>query len=223
MIQTERPRTPTRKLPLAPHYPGGLLTGRQLRQLADIAEHLDASLKLSNAGISLLGLTSEERDYALAELQQPAESFISPTIRAVTMCTGKPHCPRALQDSTEMGLALDQEFFGRELPGKLRIAISGCPNCCSEVFVRDIGLYGTPSGYMLVVGGNAGRQAAIARPVAHSITSDQLLPLITQLLAYYVEHGKDKERLGSTLDRTGWSAFISAVIPVQNQIPADKR
>jgi NAD(P)H-nitrite reductase large subunit len=42
--------------------------------------------------------------------------------------------------------------------------------------------------------------------------------IIDSILAYYRLHGKDKERLGDTLDRTGWDQFIETVIPQEYRL-----
>lgn len=203
------------KIPVTPHIPGGLTSPEQLRQIAEIAERYGGTLKIIGSGIVIMGLSLTDGEKALAELGVKPESFIAKSVRAVHICPGKPHCPMAQQDSTELGLALDSEFFGQEVPGKIRIGVSGCPNCCAEVFVKDIGLYGTAKGYVLAVGGNAGRQAAVAKVVAQNIPADGVAPMIRSILAFFRKHGQAKERLGKTIDRIGWDHFIAETIPAE--------
>lgn len=201
------------KFPVTPHIPGGLTTPQQLRQIADIADQYGGSLKIVGNAITLIGLTLADGEKAIAELGCKGESFIAKAVRSVSFCPGKPACPRALQDSTPLGLALDEEFFGQELPGKLRIAVSGCPNCCVEPLVKDIGMYGTAKGYTLAVGGSSGLQAQIAKIVAQKVPSEEIAPIIRSILAYYRQQGKTKERLGQTIDRLGWDEFVKQTIP----------
>ncbi|MDT8903165.1 nitrite reductase [Anaeroselena agilis] len=201
------------KFPVTPHIPAGLTTPDQLRQIAAIAEKYGGSLKITGGGIVILGLSVADGEKALAELGAKPESFIAKAVRGVAVCPGKPHCPMARQDSTALGLALDAEFFGQPTPGKLRLGISGCPNCCAEVMVKDIGLYGTAEGFTVAVGGNAGRSAKIARVAAEGVPAGQIAPLVRSILAFYRDHGKDKERLGDTIGRVGWEEFLTAVFP----------
>ncbi|SDF60577.1 hypothetical protein [Sporolituus thermophilus] len=133
------------KFPVTPHIPGGLTTPEQLRQIAAVAEKYGGRLKIVGNGITIMGLSLADGEKALAELGCKPESFIAKSVRAVAMCPGKPDCPMAQQDSTALGLALDSEFFGQQAPGKVRIGVSGCPNCCAEVFVKDIGVKFLPS------------------------------------------------------------------------------
>ena len=201
------------KFPVTPHIPGGLTTAKQLHQIADIAEQYGASLKIVGNTITLIGITLADGEKALAELGCKGESFIAKAVRSVSFCPGKPNCPRALQDSSSLGLELDEEFFGQELPGKLRIGVSGCPNCCVEPLIKDIGMYGTAKGYTLAVGGCSGLQAQVARVVTGNIPAEELPPIIRCILAYYRTQGIAKERLGQTIHRLGWDEFMQQTIP----------
>ncbi|AIF54213.1 nitrite reductase [Pelosinus sp. UFO1] len=203
------------KFPVTPHIPGGLTTSAQLRQIAEIADKYEGSLKIVGNTITIIGLNLSDGEKALAELNCQGESFIAKAVRSVAFCPGKPDCPRALQDSSSLGLALDKEFFGQELPGKLRIGVSGCPNCCIEPLVKDIGMYGTAKGYTLAVGGNSGFSAQIATVVAEKVPAEEISSIIQSILTFYRQHGKTKERLGQLITRIGWEQFINETIPSQ--------
>jgi len=201
------------KFPVTPHIPGGLTNPEQLKQIAAVAEKYGGTLKIVGNSITIIGLNLADGEKALAELGAKPESFIAKSVRAVAICPSKPHCPMAQQDSATLGLALDQEFFGQELPGKLRMGVSGCPNCCAEVFVKDIGLFATAKGYTMAVGGNAGRHARVARIVAENLPGELAAPVIRAILDFYRRHGQTKERLGQVVDRIGWDTFAAEVIP----------
>ncbi|QJW48142.1 nitrite reductase [bacterium BFN5] len=201
------------KFPVTPHIPGGLASPQQLRKLADLAERYGGTLKIVGNGITLMGLNAVDGEQALAEMGAKPESFIAKSVRGVSICPSKPHCPMAQQDSATLGLALDQEFFGQEVPGKVRIGVSGCPNCCAEVFVKDIGLFAAAKGYTLVVGGNAGRNAQVGRIIAKNLPEAAVAPLIRAILTYYRQHGQAKERLGQLIERQSWEHFLGAIVP----------
>ncbi|SDD98274.1 nitrite reductase [Sporomusa acidovorans] len=194
-------------LPLAPYLPGGLVAPAQLYRIAEIGEKYGATIKLAGNSIVILGLSPEDRALALAELGLNDQSLSAKAIRSVAICAGKPFCPRALQDSTALGLALEDRLYGTKLPGKLRIGVSGCPNACSEIFIKDIGLYGVAAGYTLVVGGSAGRNAQAGRMIANKVPSAEVLSLIGQILDYYKKYGQPDERLGELISRRGFEDF----------------
>jgi NAD(P)H-nitrite reductase large subunit len=200
-------------LPVTPHLPGGYATPEQLHNIAAAAAKYGGTLKITTGSIAILGLTPADGQKVLDELALAPESFSARSVRAVAMCPGNPYCPMAKQDGTGLGLALDQKFFGQPLPAKLRMGVSACPNCCAEVFVKDIGVYGTPAGYVLVIGGNSGRNAEAGRIIAEQLPAAQVISIIENILNYYRQFGEPKERLGQMLDRIGWDDFIASVIP----------
>lgn len=199
------------KRPLAPRLPAGLITPVMLRKLADIAEKYEGVIKIAGNSIVILGLRPEHHALALSELGLDTQSLSAKAVRSVVVCAGKPHCPRSLEDSTQLGLELDTKFYGTELPGKLRIGVSGCPNGCSEIFVKDIGLYGVAAGYTVIAGGNSGRKAQAGRIVAEKVPPDKVAALIEKIVDYYRTYGKPGERLGQTIDRLGFEDFVTCI------------
>ena len=199
------------KFPVTPHIPGGLTTPAQLRAIADTAAAHQADLKIVGNSITLLGVNIADGEKVIAALHVEGESFIAKAVRGVTICPGKPHCPMARQDSTSLGLEMDKLHFGRPLPGKLCIGHSGCPNCCAEVFVKDIGFYADAQGFHLVLGGNGGRQAIVGRETAKNLSADECLQVTASILDFYEQHGQEKERLRQTIERVGLDAFFETV------------
>ncbi|MHB1419917.1 MAG: 4Fe-4S binding protein [Bacillota bacterium] len=65
-----------------------------------------------------------------------------PRIRTVIACPGSEICSSGLVDSRGMGEELDRVFFGREVPMKTKLAVSGCPNSCAKPQENDIGFVG---------------------------------------------------------------------------------
>jgi anaerobic sulfite reductase subunit C len=60
----------------------------------------------------------------------------------VTACMGNRHCKFGIIDSVGLADAIDKKFFGKELPVKVRIAISSCPNGCESERLNEIGITG---------------------------------------------------------------------------------
>jgi len=110
-----------------------------------------------------------------------------------------------------MGLKLDEIYHGMELPGKFKMAVSGCHLSCSESWVRDIGLIGKKDGWALVIGGNVGANPRIAQECATGLDDDRALAAIDEVVGYYRENAKKGERLGKMIDRIGLEAFRQVV------------
>ena len=201
-----------------PHLPGGIVTPEMLRKIAAVAEKYQGRLRIAGNSVIIAGLTLADSEQVAAELGVPGESHIASSVRAVTFCPGKPDCARGLAESSRLGLELDEEFWRQEVPAKLRIGVSGCPNCCAEVFVKDIGLYATAKGYRLIVGGNSGHKAQIGRIVAENLAHEKVAPAIRLVLDFYRKNGENRERLGQTINRVGWEVFLQEMAPKLNAL-----
>ncbi|HJJ42629.1 MAG TPA: nitrite reductase [Methanocorpusculum sp.] len=60
----------------------------------------------------------------------------------ITSCLGNKYCKYAVIDSVSLARKIDEKFFGKEMPVKVRIAISACPNGCTSERLNEIGITG---------------------------------------------------------------------------------
>jgi dissimilatory sulfite reductase (desulfoviridin) alpha/beta subunit len=65
-----------------------------------------------------------------------------PTVRTVTACQGCKVCPSGVIDSPELAEAVDREFYGKPVPHKFKVGISGCVNNCMKAEENDAGIKG---------------------------------------------------------------------------------
>jgi dissimilatory sulfite reductase (desulfoviridin) alpha/beta subunit len=63
-------------------------------------------------------------------------------VRTVTACQGAAVCPSALIETTDLAEDLSARYFGRELPHKFKIGITGCKNNCLKAEENDLGVKG---------------------------------------------------------------------------------
>jgi NAD(P)H-nitrite reductase large subunit len=159
----------------------------------------------------IVGIREEDLDAVWAEFADSSKA-IGLTIRSIQMCPGTRSCKRAKQDSPGLGFALDKEFYGKPAPAKFKMAVSGCTNCCSDPWMRDLGFVGTDDGFMAVVGGKGGGTARLAQELVGGLTEEQALALAGKVIAFYQENGKAPERLGDTIERIGFDRFKEAVL-----------
>src|SRR5660398_89846 len=65
-----------------------------------------------------------------------------PTVRTVTACQGCKVCPSGVIDSPELAEAVDRELYGKPVPHKFKVGISGCVNNCMKAEENDVGIKG---------------------------------------------------------------------------------
>jgi NAD(P)H-nitrite reductase large subunit len=197
---------------ISPHIAGGFCDPAVLRKIADVAEKYGARmLKLTGSQrIAIIGIREEDIDAARAEFEDGAHA-IGPTVRTIKMCPGTRSCKKAIQDAPALGLALDAALYGQPMPAKFKMAVSGCPNCCSDSWMKDVGFFGTKNGFTVTVGGKGGRAPRVGRILAESISPEQAVDIVEKIIAFYRQNGKAHERLGSLIDRIGFEAFAEKI------------
>jgi NAD(P)H-nitrite reductase large subunit len=199
---------------VAPHIPCGVVSPETLRKLADVAEKYGAAaLKITSAArIAIVGLKEEDVDDVWAELEMSTGFAVGLCVRSVKACPGTAFCKRGLQDSLTLGLELDEQYHGLELPGKFKMGVSGCPNQCAETCIKDFGLVGLPRGWRLLVGGNGGAKPRLSRELARDLSKEQVLELIAKIVEFYKSNARPHQRLGSMIEKVGFDQFKSAVL-----------
>jgi dissimilatory sulfite reductase (desulfoviridin) alpha/beta subunit len=128
------------------HVMGGRLTTARLRAVQEAADrfgrgevHLTA-----RQGVEIPFVRTDDLA-ALKEFLAPSGVGVGvcgPTVRTVTACQGCRVCPSGAIDSPELAEAVDREFYGRQVPHKFKVGISGCANNCMKAEENDIGIKG---------------------------------------------------------------------------------
>lgn len=198
---------------IAPHIPCGLVTPELLRRIADAAEKYGAqAIKITGATrIAIVGLKEEDIDRVWEELSLDKGAAVGLCVRSVRSCPGTTYCKLGQQDALGVGLKLDKVYHGLQLPGKFKMAVSGCPLSCSESWVRDVGLIGKKDGWALLIGGNVGASPRIAQEIAGGLNEERVLEAIEKVVDYYRDNAKKGERLGKMIERVGLEVFKGLV------------
>jgi NAD(P)H-nitrite reductase large subunit len=199
---------------VAPHIPCGVVTPAILRKIADVAEKYEAqALKITSAArIAIVGVKEQDVESIWSEIGMSPGSATGLCVRSVKACPGTTFCKRGQQDSLSLGLELDSKYHGMELPGKLKIGVSGCPNQCAETCIKDIGLVGTLKGWKVLVGGNGGAHPRLAQEIAKDISKEQALDIIDRIVEFYKSNGKKHQRLGAMMEKMSLEEFKAAAI-----------
>lgn len=199
---------------VAPHLPCGVVKAEELRRIADTAEKYGAAaLKVTSAQrIAIVGVDEQDIDNIWQELGMSPGAAVGLCVRSVKACPGTTFCKRGKQDSLGVGLKLDDEYHGMELPGKLKIGVSGCFNQCAETCIKDIGLIGTAKGWVVMVGGKGGAQPRLSEELVRDLDTEGALAIVNRIVDYYRENAKPRERIGRMIDRIGIDALRQAVL-----------
>jgi anaerobic sulfite reductase subunit C len=126
--------------------PAGMVTPAQLKGIGDIAERhgVEALHLTTRQTIELPHVDPSRLEPLLAELEAnrtPLGAEREEVVN-VTACMGTRHCKFGNIDAVGLAQEIDRRFFGRDLPVKVRIAISGCPNGCESERLNEIGITG---------------------------------------------------------------------------------
>ncbi|MGL5348677.1 MAG: hypothetical protein ACRDA3_15120 [Peptostreptococcaceae bacterium] len=197
---------------IAPHLPAGLVTPDQLRKIADIADKYNAAaLKCTAAQrIAIVGIKEDDIDKAWDDLGMKPGAAIGLCVRSVKTCPGTTFCKKGFRDSVDIGLKLDDRYHGQDMPNKLKMGVSGCPNSCADNHTRDIGIMGTPKGWTVFVGGKGGTVPRLGDKLIMNVPDDKILELIDEIVAVY-QSNATKERLGTYIDKIGFEQFKSMI------------
>ncbi len=198
---------------IIPYIPGGLIDPATLIKIANIAEKYNAkTLKVtSNQRIAIIGIKYEDIDKIWKDLNMKPGGFIGKRVRSAKFCPGTTYCKKSEQDAVKMGMKIDENFQGMELPNKIKIGVSGCKNSCAESAVKDIGLIGTKKGWNLLVGGTCGIKPMIGQVLAKNLQDEEVLRFITKIIGYYKENEGNK-RLGRFINKIGFEKFKNEII-----------
>lgn len=175
--------------------PVGRLTARQMRRLADLADHYGTGEFRLTVWQSLI--IPHVPDAFCATLVRSIEKlglFVSAhaTAGCVIACTGNKGCKYAAADTKGNAIALMAHLRKRvpELDQPVNIHLTGCPHSCAQHYCGDIGGVATKltdgrEGYHVVLGGGMDQEQGIAREIFRGVGSDEMPALVERILVTY--------------------------------------
>lgn len=193
---------------VVPRMWGGVTSAKELRAIADVVDKFAIpSVKVTGGQrIDLLGVKKEDLPAVWADLN--AAGMVSghaygKALRTVKTCVGSEWCRFGTQDSTGMGIKLEQMTWGSWHPHKVKLAVSGCPRNCAEATIKDFGVIAVDSGWELHVGGNGGIKLRATDFLCKVETEEQVLEYCAAFLQLYREEGRYLERTAPWVERVG--------------------
>ncbi len=126
--------------------PAGMITPAQITKLGEIAaRHGVENIHLTTRQtMEFPHVDPSQLEPLLADLEENGTPLGAEReeVVNVTACLGIRHCKFGIIDSVGLAEEIDKKFFAKELPVKVRIAISSCPNGCESERLNEIGITG---------------------------------------------------------------------------------
>ncbi|MCC1492165.1 nitrite reductase large subunit NirB [Cognatishimia sp. F0-27] len=184
---------------VVPRMWGGITNPTELRAIADAADKYNVPTVKVTGGqrIDLLGVKGEDLPYIWADLNKAglvSGHAYSKGLRTVKTCVGTDHCRFGTQDSTGLGIKLEQVLWGSWTPHKVKLAVSGCPRNCAEATCKDVGIICVDSGYQVGVAGAAGMDVKQTERLADVPTEEEAIDLTVAFIQLYRENAKYLDR-----------------------------
>ncbi|MFH0966335.1 MAG: NAD(P)/FAD-dependent oxidoreductase [Methanobacteriota archaeon] len=183
--------------------PAGIVTPEDLERIARIGRKFSIPMIKMTSGqrFLLIGVQEKNIRSIREELGTLGSGMILPGVRYVQSCPGSTYCKNGTQDSLSLALSLSNRFQGRKFPAKLKIGVSGCPRCCGESKVRDIGIMGSQKGWTVYFGGNSGNRCRVGDMVASCLQTERVLELVDRLLVWFKSEAGEKETAARFMER----------------------
>lgn len=122
--------------------------------------------------------------------------FATKALIACNFCKGEEEA------GLETARILNQAIAGIETPTPMKIGYAGCALGTSEPLLKDIGVVKMRDKFDIYVGGEPkGIKAATAELLRSGVSREQLVQVITNIIDFYKEHAKGKEKFSKFVNR----------------------
>jgi len=200
-----------------PRIFGGSTTAQELMDLGRIAEKWDVPTVKFTGGqrIDMLGIKKEDLPGIWGDLSDAG--FVSghaygKALRTVKTCVGSEWCRFGTQDSTKLGILLEELTWGSWMQHKYKLAVSGCPRNCAEATIKDFGVVCVDSGYELHVGGNGGIKVRVTDLLCKVETEEEVLEYVGAFTQKYREEAHYLERTAPWVERVGLTYIKECIL-----------
>ncbi|MBQ7169443.1 MAG: 4Fe-4S binding protein [Synergistaceae bacterium] len=125
---------------------GGTVTAEQLSAIMEVSKKYGRGYihLTSRQGIEIPFIQYEDIESVKSALAEggvfPGAS--GPRVRTITACQGSAVCANACIDTQSIARSLHERYYGRNLPHKFKMGVTGCPNNCLKAEENDLGIKG---------------------------------------------------------------------------------
>lgn len=205
------------KYSVIPRMWGGMTTPDELRAIANVAEkyeikdvHLTGGQRIGLYGVEKEVLPEIWKD--LNDAGMVSGHAYGKALRTCKTCVGKQWCRFGTQDSTALGIKLEELTWASWMPHKFKLAVSGCPRNCAEATIKDFGVVCVDSGYELHIGGNGGIKVRATDLLCNVKTEEEVLEYCGAFIQFYREDAHYLERTAPWVERIGFSRIEDVIV-----------
>ena len=202
---------------VVPRMFGGLVKPDELRAIADVCDKFDVPEMKVTGGqrIDMFGIKKEDLPAMWKDLSDAG--FVSghaygKAMRTVKTCAGKTWCRFGTQNSTGLGVKLEELTWGSYMQHKYKLAVSGCPRNCAEATIKDFGVVCVDSGYELHIGGNGGIKVRVTDLLCKVETEEEVLEYCAAFTQKYREEAHYLERTAPWVERVGLTYVKECIV-----------
>ena len=199
---------------IVPRTPVGLVSPEILEAISFVVRKYNIPITKITSGqrLALVGIKREDLNQIWQDLKMGVGAAVELCVHYVQACPGTEVCKFGVRDSLGLGLELEKLYVGMDLPAKVKIGISGCPFCCAESYVRDIGLIGKNKGWIVTFGGNSGGRPRIGDVIAKDVDDAEAIALVKRCLEYYRDNVEKKLRTARFVEKIGIETIKQAIL-----------
>src|SRR5579864_1574937 len=219
--------------------PGGLLTAKQLRQLARIADefgggkgHLTTRQNMQYHFVPLVQVP--DALHKLADVRLTTREACYNTVRNVTACPlagVHAHEPFDVQPyARRLAFAFLHKELTDNLPRKFKVAFAGCPDDCMATSINDVGLRAVirdgVTGFRMTVAGGLGPLPTEAKLLHEFIPAEDVVAHVEAVIRVFSRHGnranKNQARLKFVMRERGFEWLRDAIADEYREIQANR-
>jgi sulfite reductase beta subunit-like hemoprotein len=200
----------------------GLMTGRQMRDLAAIAGDIGGDVRLTRRqNFILTGIPKARVDEIIERVGAIGFPLdVSGLYASSIGCIGDTHCNYSVVSTKPKLAAIIERLVGEfgDQVNALKLNLDGCPHACGQHWTGDIGLQGTTArgakgepmeAFDIILRGGLGREAAIGKPLLRRVPSAEVENHVARLFAGYLEARLPQESFAGFCARTTDNDLIS--------------
>jgi ferredoxin-nitrite reductase len=176
------------------HIPAGRLDADLMFELARLADvYGNGEIRLTVEQNAIIPFVPDDRIEAFLSEPLLETCSVSPATlsRSLVSCTGKAYCNFAMIDTKAQAIAVAAQLDAElNIPQRVRLHWTGCPNSCGQAQAGDIGMMGAKvrkdgkmvEGVKIFTGGQVGHNSKLGELTNAGVACEDLPDVLRQML-----------------------------------------